>query len=71
VVNVQAKRALLELLADELRLGLSRVPGLDLGARGELAGLVDDLVELAMGLEARPSSDATTPFDVVYEEALG
>jgi hypothetical protein len=70
VVNVQAKRALLELLADELRLGLNRPSDLDAGARGELAGLVDDLVELAMGLDARPSSHATTPFDAVYEEAL-
>jgi hypothetical protein len=71
VVNVQAKRALLELLADELRLGLSRASALDLGSRAELAGLVDDLVELAVGLDARPSSHATTPFDAVYEEALG
>ncbi|HZA78516.1 MAG TPA: hypothetical protein VE623_19220 [Acidimicrobiales bacterium] len=69
-MNVQAKRALLELLADELRLGLNRPSDLDAGARGELAGLVDDLVELAMGLDARPSSHATTPFDAVYEEAL-
>ena len=70
MVNVQAKRALLELLADELTRGLSRASGLDPEARGEFAGLVDDLVELAMGLDARPSSHATTPFDAVYEEAL-
>ena len=70
-MNVQAKRALLDLLADELRRGLGRAPGLDPRAQCELVGLVDDLVELAMGLDARPSLDATTtPFDLVYREAL-
>lgn len=68
-MNVQAKRALLELLADELRSGLRRAAGLDPRVRCELVGLVYDLVELATGLETQPSSDAATPFDVVYEEA--
>jgi hypothetical protein len=68
-VNIQAKRALLELFADELRSGLGRAVALDPGARCELVGLVDDLVELATGLDAGPSLDAATPFDVVYEEA--
>ena len=67
-MNVRAKRALLDLLADELRRGLGRAPGLDPAARCELVGLVDDLVELATGLDARPSLDATTPFDLVYRE---
>jgi hypothetical protein len=69
MVNAQAKRALLDLLADELRVGLGRAPGLDRAARCNLIGLVDDLVELAMGLETRPSLDATTAFDLVYREA--
>jgi hypothetical protein len=69
MVNVPAKRALLDLLADELRRGLGRATALDPAARCELVGLVDDLVELAMGLDARPSLDATTPFDLVYREA--
>ena len=69
MVNVQAKRALLEMLADELRSGLVRAVGLDPGARCELVGLVDDLVELATGLDAQPSFDAATPFDVLYGEA--
>jgi hypothetical protein len=69
VVNVQAKRALLELLADELRSELGRAAGLDPRVRRELVGLVYDLVELATGLDARPSLGAATPFDVVYGEA--
>jgi hypothetical protein len=69
VVNGQAKRALLELFADELRGGLGRAAGLDAQVRCELLGLVDDLVELATGLEARPSLDGASPFDVVYREA--
>jgi hypothetical protein len=68
VVNVQAERALLELFADELRGGLGRAAGLDPQVRFELLGLVDDLVELATGLEARPLLDGATPFDVVYGE---
>jgi hypothetical protein len=71
MVNVHAKRALLDLLADELRLGLGEASGLEPRTRCELVGLVDDLVELALGLDARPSHAATTPFDHVYEEALG
>jgi hypothetical protein len=66
---MQAERALLELFADELRGGLGRAAGLDPQVRFELLGLVDDLVELATGLEARPSLDGATPFDVVYGEA--
>ena len=68
-MNVRAKRALLDLLADELRRELGGAPGLDPRARCELVGLVDDLVELATGLDARPSPDAITPFDLVYREA--
>lgn len=68
-MNAQARRALLELLADELRTGLSRAAGLDPRVRRELVGLVYDLVELATGLDARPSLGVATPFDVVYEEA--
>jgi hypothetical protein len=71
MVNVHATRALLAFLADELRLELGGASGLDPRTRCELVGLVDDLVELAMGLDARPSHAATTPFDGVYEEALG
>jgi hypothetical protein len=71
MVNVHAKRALLDLLADELRLGLGRASGLEPPTRGELVGLVDDLVELAMGPDTRPSHAATTPFDGVYQETLG
>jgi hypothetical protein len=71
MVNVHAKRALLDLLADELRLGLGRASGLEPRTRCELVGLVDDLVELALGLDARAPLAATTPFDRVYEEALG
>jgi hypothetical protein len=69
MVNAQAKQALLDLLADELRRALGRVPCLNTRARSDLVGVVDDLVELATGLDARPSPDAPTPFDLVYEEA--
>jgi hypothetical protein len=69
VVNVKAKRELLELIADELRNGLDRAAGLDPRVRRELVGLVYDLVELATGLDARPSLGVATPFDAVYEEA--
>jgi hypothetical protein len=71
MVSVHATRALLAFLADELRLGLGGASGLEPRTRCELVGLVDDLVELAMGLDARPSPAATSPFDRVYEEVLG
>jgi hypothetical protein len=62
------RRALLDFIADELRLGLGSAPGMDSATRSELLGLVDDLVELATGgaqtMAGEPGEP--TPFDPIY-----
>jgi hypothetical protein len=70
-VNRAARRVLLALVADDLRDELRRVPGLDAARLAALAGLVDDLLELAgMGTD-QPDADGDDPFDVIYREAAG
>jgi hypothetical protein len=70
-VSRSARRALLELVADELRQELGRLPGLDAARLALMAGLVDDLVELA-GAGIDPSEvDGAGPFDAIYRAAAG
>jgi hypothetical protein len=70
-VSHSARRALLELVADELRQELGRLPGPDADGVATIAGLVDDLVELAgAGIDQSEVDDAG-PFDAIYRTAAG
>jgi hypothetical protein len=60
------RQALVEFIADDLRLGLTSAAGLEPATRSQLLGLLDDLVEVANdGADDREPGDAT-PFDPIY-----
>ncbi len=69
MMNGDGRRALFELIADELRLGLRSASGLDPASRSELLGLVDDLVEVAGGHDDESVPGDMTPFDPIYRAA--